>query len=121
MIRVFHCDDSASYRFLTRDLLEDDPDIEVVGEAENIDGAVTALGALRPDIVLLDLVDTDRDAVGELLAVAPEARVVVLSGYPRAYGERKHAGASGYVEKDASIEELRETVMRVARAGAPGT
>ena len=58
--------------------------------------------------------DTDRDAVGELQTVAPGVRVVVLSGHPREYGESRRAGAAAYVEKDAPIAELRETVLRVA-------
>jgi hypothetical protein len=40
--------------------------------------------------------------------------VVVLSGHPRAYGESRRGGAAAYVEKDAPIAELRETVLRIA-------
>jgi hypothetical protein len=40
--------------------------------------------------------------------------VVVFSGHPRAYGEGRRTGAAAYVEKDAPIAELRETVLRVA-------
>jgi DNA-binding NarL/FixJ family response regulator len=40
--------------------------------------------------------------------------VVVLSGHPREYGEGRRAGAAAYVEKDAPIAELRQTVLRVA-------
>ena len=68
----------------------------------------------RPDIVLLDLLDVERDAVGELQRVVPDIRVVVLSGHPRDYGEGRRGGAAAYVEKDAPIAELRETVLRIA-------
>jgi chemotaxis response regulator CheB len=114
MVRVLHCDDSASFRALIRAELEDDADIEIVGEAPDVDVAVRVAGETRPDIVLLDLLDVDRDAVGELQEVAPEVRVVVLSGHPRAYGEGRRSGAAAYVEKDAPIAELRETVLRIA-------
>jgi chemotaxis response regulator CheB len=114
MIRVLHCDDSTAYRALIRAELEDDADIQIVGEAPDVDVAVRVCGEVRPDIVLLDLLDVDRDAVGELQGVAPQVRVVVLSGHPREYGERKRAGAAAYVEKDAPIDELRATVLRVA-------
>jgi DNA-binding NarL/FixJ family response regulator len=114
MVRVLHCDDSASFRALIRAELEDDADIEIVGEAPDVDVAVQVAGETRPDIVLLDLLDVDRDAVGELQEVAPEVRVVVLSGHPRAYGEGRRGGAAAYVEKDAPIAELRETVLRIA-------
>jgi chemotaxis response regulator CheB len=114
MVRVLHCDDSASFRALIRAELEDDADIEIIGEAPDVDVAVRVAGETRPDIVLLDLLDVDRDAVGELQEVAPEVRVVVLSGHPRAYGEGRRGGAAAYVEKDAPIAELRETVLRIA-------
>ncbi|QEC48909.1 response regulator transcription factor [Baekduia soli] len=114
MVRILHCDDSAAFRALLRAELEDDDDLEIVAEAANVDAAVRAAVQARPDVVLLDLLDADRDAVGELAAAAPGVRVVVLSGHPREYGEGRRGGASAYVEKDASIAELRETVLRVA-------
>lgn len=113
MVRVLHCDDSTAYRALIRAELEDDRDIEIVAEAGDLDSAIEAAGETRPDVVLLDLLDVDRDAVTELRTVAPEVRVVVLSGHPREYGEPRRGSAQAYVEKDASIAELRETVLRV--------
>jgi DNA-binding NarL/FixJ family response regulator len=114
MVRVLHCDDSSAFRALIRAELEDDDDIEIVGEAPDVDGAVRVAGETRPDIVLLDLLDVERDVVGELQRVVPDIRVVVLSGHPRAYGEGRRGGAVAYVEKDAPISELRETVLRIA-------
>ena len=114
MVRVLHCDDSSAFRALIRAELEDDDDIEIVGEAPDVDGAVRVAGETRPDIVLLDLLDVERDAVSELQRVVPDIRVVVLSGHPRAYGEGRRGGAVAYVEKDAPISELRETVLRIA-------
>ncbi|HEV7495514.1 response regulator [Baekduia sp.] len=114
MVRVLHCDDSSAFRALIRAELEDDADIEIVGEAPDVDAALQVAGETRPDIVLLDLLDVDRDAVGELQQVVPDIRVVVLSGHPRAYGEGRRGGAVAYVEKDAPISELRETVLRIA-------
>jgi chemotaxis response regulator CheB len=114
MVRVLHCDDSSAFRALIRAELEDDDDIEIVGEAPDVDSAVRVAGETRPDIVLLDLLDVERDAVGELQRVVPDIRVVVLSGHPRAYGEGRRGGAVAYVEKDAPISELRETVLRIA-------
>jgi DNA-binding NarL/FixJ family response regulator len=113
MVRVLHCDDSTAYRALIRAELEDDADIEIVAEAGDLDSAVRAAAQTRPDVVLLDLLDVDRDAVGELRSAVPEIHVVVLSGHPREYGEPRRGNASAYVEKDASIAELRETVLRV--------
>ena len=114
MVRVLHVDDSPSFRALIRAELEDDADIEIVGEAADVDVAVRVAGETRPDVVLLDLLDVERDAVGELRTVAPDVHVVVLSGHPREYGEGRRGGAAAYVEKDAPIAELRATVLRVA-------
>jgi DNA-binding NarL/FixJ family response regulator len=117
MVRVFHCDDSSSYRALLRAQLEDDADIEIVGEAPDLDQAVQGVAAAQPDVVLLDLLDARRDAVGEMRAVAPAARVVVLSGHPREYGETLRGDAAAYVEKDAPLRDLRSAVLRVASDG----
>jgi DNA-binding NarL/FixJ family response regulator len=114
MVRVVHCDDSPAFRALIRAELEEDREIEIVGEAGTIDDVLRVAGEVQPDVILLDLLDVDRDAVGELAAVAPGARVVVLSGHPREYGERRRGDAAAYVEKDAPIAHLRETVLRVA-------
>jgi DNA-binding NarL/FixJ family response regulator len=113
MVRILHCDDSTAFRALIRAELEGDDDLEIVAEAANVDAALDAAGRSRPDVVLLDLLDTDRDLVSELGAVAPGVRIVVLSGHPREYGERRRGGADAYVEKDAPIDELRATVLRV--------
>jgi two-component system response regulator DesR len=114
MVRVLHCDDSASYRVLIAAELEDDSDIELVGGASDVDQAIRLAAETRPDIVLLDLLDVDRDVVGELQQVVPAVQVVVLSGHPRAYGEGRRGGAVAYVEKDAPFAELRETILRAA-------
>jgi DNA-binding NarL/FixJ family response regulator len=114
MVRVLHCDDSSGFRALLRAELAGDDDLELVGEAQSVDEAVQAARDLQPDVVLLDLLDVDRDAVGELREVAPQLRVVVLSGHPRAYSERRRAGAAAYVEKSAPLAELRATVLSVA-------
>jgi chemotaxis response regulator CheB len=117
MVRVFHCDDSGAYRALLRAQLQDDAGIDIVGDAPDIDGAVRGVRATQPDVVLLDLLDAARDAVGELLAVSPATKVVVLSGYPREYGEGRRGTAFAYVEKDAPLDELRAAVLRAAGAG----
>ncbi|HEU4976399.1 MAG TPA: response regulator [Baekduia sp.] len=113
MVRVLHCDDSAAYRALIRAELEGDDAIQLVAEAGDLDAAVQLAERTRPDVVLLDLLDVNRDAVGELRVAAPSVRVVVLSGHPREYGEPRRGDAAAYVEKDAPIAELRDTVLRV--------
>jgi DNA-binding NarL/FixJ family response regulator len=117
MVRVFHCDDSSAYRALLRAQLDGDRDLEITGEAPDIDEALEGVRDSQPDVVLLDLLDAGRDAVTEIAAIAPATRVVVLSGHPREYGETIRRNAFAYVEKDAPLEELRATVLRAAHRG----
>jgi DNA-binding NarL/FixJ family response regulator len=117
MVRVFHCDDSTSFRALLRAELEGDVDIEIVGDAGDLPAALDDLADADADVLLLDLLDIDRDVVAEVAEVAPGTRVVVLSGHPREYGLRMRPDAVDYIEKDAGIDILRETVLRVAAAG----
>ena len=114
MVRVFHCDDSRAFRALIRAELEDDADIEVIGDSGDFPGALVGVTACQPDVLLLDLLDVELDVVSEVAAVAPSTQVVVLSGHPREYGEPLRADAAAYVEKDAPLAFLRETVLRVA-------
>ena len=119
MIRVFHCDDSASYRHLLREQLRGDEAIEIVGGAGDPEAAIEGVSEAQPDVVLLDLVApgvvdafTDR-----LRAVAPGTRVVVLSGLALEARESESAAAAAaaFVEKRATIDELRAAIVRVAR------
>jgi DNA-binding NarL/FixJ family response regulator len=114
MVRIFHCDDSSAFRALIRAELEGDAEIEVIGDAADFSGALEGVSRSQPDVLLLDLLDVELDVVAEVAAVAPSTRVVVLSGYPREYGESLRANAAAYVEKDAPVAQLRETVLRVA-------
>lgn len=114
MVRVFHCDDSLAYRELIRAELEDDPELELVGDGADVQAALAGVAEQRPDVVLLDLVTDAEPVVAALRAAAPGVRVVILSGHSREYGERRTGGAEAYVQKDAPFEELRATVLRVA-------
>lgn len=115
MVRVFHCDDSLAFRELIRAELEDDPEIAVVGGAPDLDLALGEVSRARPDVVLLDLLDVERDAIGELRRVAPGVHVVLLTGHVREYAEARRADAEAYVGKDAPIDDLRDAVLRVTR------
>lgn len=114
MVRVFHCDDSVAFRELIRAEFEDDPDVAIVGGAPDLPRTLAGVADARPDIVLLDLVDSGTGAVDAVKSVAPEVRVVVLSGHPREFGERRGGGAEAYVEKDAPLAQLRDALVRVA-------
>jgi len=119
MIRVLVIDDHAVLRTGISALLEQEPDILVVGQAANADQAVARARALQPDVILLDVVmprQSGFEALPELLRVAPEARVIMLSMQTNPTSIRKalKAGAAGFVAKHASEADLMDAIRRVA-------
>ncbi len=118
-MRVLIADDHALVRSGLRMLLESEGDFEVVAEAGTADEAVRAARLEKPDVVLLDVVMPGRsglDALGDVLAAAPEAKVLVLSMQddPRYVREAFAAGASGYLLKEAADAELVAALREVA-------
>jgi two-component system, NarL family, response regulator NreC len=121
-IRVLIVDDHAVVRSGLRRVLEAEDDIEVVGEAGDMRGAVFEARAQKPDVVLMDVVmpgPTGIEATPAVLKEAPEARVLVLSMQddPRYVREAFSAGASGYVLKEAADAEVVDAVREVSGGG----
>jgi DNA-binding NarL/FixJ family response regulator len=118
-IGVFLCDDVPELRALLRYGLEEDEELKVVGEASTAREAIDAVGALRPDVVLLDLSMPGMDgleAIPLLREVAPDMAIVVFSGFA-AERMREPAlalGAARYLEKGVPLESVRATVREVA-------
>jgi len=119
-IRVLVADDHAIVRKGIRALLATEPDIEVVGEAENGREAVTEVERLRPDVILMDLVMPEMDgieAIRRITARQPEARILVLTSFAaddKVFPAIK-AGALGYLLKDSGPEELVQAIHQVSR------
>jgi two-component system, NarL family, response regulator NreC len=119
-IRVVIADDHAVVRTALRALLEAQPDIAVVGEAE--DGLVVErlCGTLAPDIALLDLSMPGRSGVAvatDIVRSSPRTRVVVLTMHEEPAYVRLAAasGARGYVSKRALATELVDAIRAVHR------
>ena len=119
-VRVLLVDDHLVVRQGLRAFLQLQPDIEVVGEAAGGAAAVEAAAAGRPDVVLMDLVMPEGDgveAIRELAAAVPGARVLVLSSF--ADDERvfaaMQAGAAGYLLKDVEPDALAGAIRDVHR------
>jgi NarL family two-component system response regulator LiaR len=119
-IRVFIADDHAIVRKGIGAVLEIVPDIDVVGEAEDGREAVAQVEALRPDVILMDLVMPEIDGIEAIRRIKdrqPEARILVLTTFA---GEDKifpaiKAGALGYHLKDSHPEELVRAIRQVHR------
>jgi DNA-binding NarL/FixJ family response regulator len=120
-IRVLLVDDHAMVRRGMRDFLDLHDDIEVVGEAADGAAGVEQAEALRPDIVVMDLMMPNLDgieATGRIKAALPDVEVIALTSFieeARVIAAIE-AGASGFLLKDAEADELAAAI-RAAAAG----
>jgi DNA-binding NarL/FixJ family response regulator len=120
-VRVFLVDDVGAFRALMRFTLEEDPRIQVVGEAADGCEGVDGVGRLKPDVVLLDLAMPVLDgfeAMPMMLERSPGTTIVALSGFT---AERMAqlciaSGAHAYLEKGEDVAVIREAVLSAAIA-----
>lgn len=122
-IRILLADDHAILRDGIRALLNDEPDMQVVGEADNGRGAVEQARALRPDIIIMDIgmpLLSGLEATSQIRRDNPEARVLILTMHQNEeyLAQMLTAGASGYVLKDVAGVELVSAIRVVAQGGA---
>lgn len=118
-IRVFLLDDHEVVRRGVHDLLNDEPDITVVGEAANVEQALIRVPALRPQVAVLDVRLPDGDGVTvcrELRSRMPELACLMLTSFDdeEALLDSIMAGASGYVLKQIQGSDLVSAVRTVA-------
>ena len=115
---VLICDDNDAIRTLLATVVGNDPGLRVVGEAADGNDAIVEAIALQPDVILLDLAMpkySGLDALPELRRVAPDARIVVLSGFTSANvaEEVLALGAASYVEKGADSAAIVAAIRQV--------
>lgn len=120
-IRLLLVDDHAVVRSGLRMLLENEPDVEIVGEAGTAREALDSLDRLRPDVILMDIGLPDLsgiDAARQVKTLRPKTAVVALTIHEdeEYFFKMLDAGASGYVPKRAAPEELL-TAIRAAASG----
>src|SRR5512137_1354916 len=122
-IRVLITDDHAIVRKGLTVLLATERDVKVVGEARDGQEALEKAAALKPDVVLMDLVMPRVDgieATRRITEAHPEVKVLVLTSFAaddKVFPAVK-AGALGYLLKDTDPEELLDAIRRV-HAGEP--
>jgi DNA-binding NarL/FixJ family response regulator len=119
-IRVLIADDHDLVRAGFRVLLQKLPGIEVIGEASDGRQALQLVGALKPDLVIMDIAMPELnglDATARIVREFPGVRVMILSMHANEEYARRalRAGALGYILKRASTAELELAVRAVAR------
>ena len=122
-IKVLLAEDHVIVRKGLRSLLDREADIEVVGEADNVQQAVEKAQILRPDIVLMDItmpVLNGLEATQQIKELRLPIKVVVLTVHatPEYAFQILRAGGSGYVLKHAAVSELIGAIRTVHQGGS---
>jgi two-component system, NarL family, response regulator LiaR len=118
-IKVVLIDDHDLLRRGMKTMLESHAEIEVVGEASNGSDALGTVESMLPDVVLIDVIMPGKDgieATREIKDAFPHVSVVVLSGHDEQQFvfDALKAGASGYLLKNAELDEVVQTVRTAA-------
>ena len=118
MIKIMLVDDHELVRTGVRRLLEDNPDLEIVGEASSGEEAISHIKELNPDVVLMDL---NMPGIGGLETTkkikhfAPHIRIIIVTMVDDTMFPQRllKAGASGYLTKGAKSEEIMRAIRDV--------
>ena len=118
-IRVLIVDDHAILRMGLASLLASKCEIEVVGDASDGPSGIRKVLKLKPDVVIMDLMMPGMDgieATKELLAKAPESKILILTTFGTSNGINNalEAGAMGAVMKNCDFSELADAIRAVA-------
>ncbi|GAD86426.1 response regulator [Nocardia asteroides] len=119
MVKVFLVDDHEIVRHGVADLIDLEPDLEVIGEAGTCAQALARIPALRPDVAVLDVLLPDGNGIElcrELLSSHPDLHCLILTSFTdeQAMLNAILAGASGYVIKDIKSLELIAAIRDVS-------
>lgn len=118
--RVLLVDDHPIVRQGLGQLINEEPDLTICGEAEDFQAALTALDDTKPDVAIVDISLKDRsgiELVKEIRARKPELPILVLSMHDESlHAERVlRAGAKGYIMKQEATEQVMNAIRRVLR------
>jgi len=119
MVHIYLCDDVPELRQLLRIILEEDPELLVVGESGDAEIGIEEIAELQPNVVLLDLSMPGMDGLEALPLIrraAPGTAVIVFSGFTEARMASLvlERGADRYIEKGEPLERVREAVRELA-------
>jgi len=117
--RALLVDDERLARVEMRSLLAQHPHIEVVGEAESVDTAVSAIHAMKPDLIFLDIQMPGASGFDLLNRISVEAHIIFVTAFD-AYAIRAfEVNALDYLLKPVSPERLEQALERMSREPAP--
>lgn len=122
-LKILLAEDHRILREGLKRLIAEQPNMEVVGEADNGITAWQKAKELEPDVVLMDISMprlNGAEATVKIRELCPNVKVIALTGHrASAYlNEVLKAGASGYVLKQAAIDELIDAIQTVAKGGS---
>jgi DNA-binding NarL/FixJ family response regulator len=125
-IGVLICDDNDSVRGMLRAVIERRPSQRCVGEATDGNEAVVEAARLQPDVIFLDLAMPNRtglDYLPELRQVAPEAGIIIFSGFSTGVvaEELLGLGADLYLTKGASADAINDAIEEAVAVKAAGS
>lgn len=117
-IKILITDDHAIVRTGLSALIEVEPDLDLVGQASNGKEAVEKFQSLAPDVILMDLIMPvmgGTEAIEAIIGLDKDARILVLTSFTddEKVIQAIKAGASGYILKDSSPDELVEAIREV--------
>lgn len=118
-IRTYLIDDHNAVRQAVATMLASEEGVEIVGQSSDATSGLDEISTIRPNVVLLDLKMPGMSglaAISRILKIDPTIRIVIFSMYdnPAYVWETINAGASGYLLKTATREELVRAVVAVA-------
>ena len=120
--RILIADDHAVVRMGLASLLGTQDGLEVVGDAEDGEAAVTKALELKPDVIIMDLMMPKKDgatATAEIHAARPDAKILILTTFGTSDGiaSALNAGATGVLMKNAPNSQLVEAIRTIAKGG----
>ncbi|GIK41819.1 MAG: two-component system response regulator [Chloroflexota bacterium] len=110
-IKVFIADDSRVVRERLTTLLNEVAEVEIVGQAENVAEAISAIGNLQPDVVILDIRMPDGSGIDVLRQIKQDGAgpiIIILTNYPfPGYRQRcLQAGADFFLDKSTEFDQI---------------
>ena len=117
-IKLFVVDDHVLYREGLRSVLADQSDVEIIGEATNIDETISKIKELKPDIILLDIsqpIVRGLDYINQIKKKNPDIKILILTLHDGEsfFFDILRAGSSGYYVKGGSYSELISAIHTV--------